>query len=177
MTVWCLDAAPHGSTEIAMSGIADHVPKFTVSLTETRCKTPMGKCFSAEKTGGRKGVTMRLSKEWHTARERAFTLCSHFPQLQRIQLQRQPSLHDSTMHQLFLSLFPHFSFPNLHKHQTLISYQVHNYQHQKTQTGNLPVALTVLRNGRVLKNEIWIYVWEFFTCLKSWHSEILKKYQ
>lgn len=57
-----------------------------------------------------------------------------FQQLQRIQLQRQPSLHDSTMHQLFLSLFRHFSFPDLHKYQTMISYQVflHNYQHQKT---------------------------------------------
>lgn len=39
-----------------------------------------------------------------------------FQQLLRIQLQRQLSLHDSTMHQLFLSLFPHL-FPPKPSHR------------------------------------------------------------
>lgn len=31
MTVWCLDATPHGNTEVAMAGTTDHVPRFDVS--------------------------------------------------------------------------------------------------------------------------------------------------
>lgn len=138
-------------------------------------KTPMGKCFSTEKTGGGKGVTIRLSEEWHTARE-SFHPVLTFQQLLRIQLQRQPSLHDSTMHQLFLPLLPYFSLPNLHKHQTMISHQVllHNYQHQKTQAGNLPVGKLHLLHWEMAARLKIRYEYMFGGFLHTWNHDVLK---